>query len=146
MHSVFDFNDPFRWMQSFERQLDRRLRPAPGREAPVTQTYLRDMGAALQLRVDLPGVREKDIELTIEGDVLTLRADGTRSRPEGFRAIRTERTPIRFAERIELPARVDNEHVEATFKNGVLEVTLPKAADAKPRKIAIGAPKEQPAS
>ena len=86
---------------------------------------------------DLPGFEEKDIDITLEGDILTLRADAPRALPEGFKVVRSERSRVRLLKQIELPVRVDVDGVSASFTDGVLELKLPKAADARPRRIPV---------
>lgn len=127
----FDFTDSLRLL---ERQLDRQASYARDEGATM---FLRDTGEALVLQADLPGFEEKDIDITLEGDVLTLRADAPRPLPEGFKVVRSERSRVRLLKQIELPVRVDAEGVSASFSDGVLELTLPKSADARPRRIPV---------
>lgn len=130
---VFDFNDRFRLM---EREMDRLFYQPKTRSHGAFLT-LRDAGKELVLTAELPGLSDKDIELTIERGTLSLRAERKPTAPEGFKALRNERAHVRFAETIELPADVDEEAVSASLKDGVLVVTLPKAAAAKPRRIPV---------
>ena len=79
------------------------------------------------IRVELPGMEARDLELSVAGRMLTLR--GTKRREECSLEERyrcKERSYGQFTRTIELPAVVDPERVEAVFKNGVLELTLPK--------------------
>lgn len=81
--------------------------------------------AAYVLRVDIPGVPPKDIEVRIEGDLLTVR--GERSQSEtATRFGRRERSHGKFVRRFRLADTVDTDAVEASYVNGVLELTLPK--------------------
>jgi HSP20 family protein len=130
---VFDFNDRFRLM---EREMDRLFYQPKTRSHGAFLT-LRDAGKELVLSAELPGLSDKDIELTIERGTLSLRAERKPTAPEGFKALRNERAHVRFAETIELPTDVDEEAVSASLKDGVLVVTLPKAAAAKPRRIPV---------
>jgi HSP20 family protein len=94
-----------------------------------------------ELYVDLPGVDPNQVELTLEGGVLTLsgqRAEqGTSNRGEEPAYQRSERGLGHFYRRFVLPDTVDSEKVNATGKNGVLTVTIPKQAKAMPRRIQI---------
>jgi HSP20 family protein len=93
--------------------------------------------------VDLPGVDPAQVELTLDGGILTLSGErneqalGTRG--EAAQARRTERGLGSFHRRFVLPDTADSEKVNATGKNGVLTVTIPKQVKALPRRIQIGA-------
>lgn len=100
---------------------------------------LYDSGEALELRAELPGFSDKDINISIEQHSLTIRGERKEDTPEGYSVHRQERGNIAFARTITLPSMVDPGKVEATLRNGVLELTLPKAAEAKPREISVKA-------
>ena len=90
------------------------------------------------LHADLPGVDIKDIEITLENGVLTLkgqRAAEKKEETEQYR--RVERVRGTFLRRFSLPDAVDAEKVTAKCKDGVLEVVVPKREAAQPRRIAI---------
>jgi HSP20 family protein len=94
-----------------------------------------------ELYVDLPGVDPSKVELTLDGGILTL--SGERpfpSRKEGdeSQGHRLERGYGQFHRRFVLPDTVDSEKVNATGSHGVLTVTIPKQAKARPRRIQIG--------
>lgn len=99
---------------------------------------LYDDGNHLIVRAEMPGVDTKDLEVDATAKVLTI--SGERKRP-GFeeRASfhRQEREYGTFSRSISLPEDIDPDKVKATYKLGVLELTLPKAEAAKPRKIKI---------
>jgi HSP20 family protein len=99
-----------------------------------------DTGASLVLEVDLPGLGEKDIQLTIHQDVLTLSGERKRDVPEDWFVHRQERAPLKFSQSFSLPVKVDPDKSSATLKNGVLTIALPKAVEAQPRPIAVKAP------
>jgi HSP20 family protein len=95
-----------------------------------------------ELYVDLPGVDPSKVELTLDGGILTLSGERIEqlSKPgDDPQARRTERGVGSFHRRFVLPDTVDGEKVNATGKNGVLTVTIPKQAKALPRRIQIGA-------
>ena len=90
------------------------------------------------LYADVPGVDLKSVEVTLEKGVLTL--SGVREKAaesNGIEARRIERANGRFFRRFSLPDTVDGEAVTARGNNGVLEVVIPKRAQAQPRKIAV---------
>lgn len=87
---------------------------------------------------DLPGVDPKDIEITMEQGVLTLRgerSEESKEEREGYK--RVERMSGSFYRRFSLPDTADAERIEAEGKNGVLEITLPKHEKVQPRKITV---------
>ena len=89
---------------------------------------------------ELPGLEEKDFQLEVHGNVLTLRGE-KRSETSGEQKGRhfTERVYGEFRRAIELPVEVASDKASASFKNGVLTVTLPKAEAAKVRHIPVNA-------
>jgi HSP20 family protein len=94
----------------------------------------------LHVKAELPGVKPEEIEISVEGDTLTLR--GERKLPEtapGVSYHRREREAGRFRRIVSLNTKINPDAVEAHFKNGVLEVFLPKAEELKPRQIAVKA-------
>jgi HSP20 family protein len=87
------------------------------------------------LKSELPGFSEKDIELTVTGNTVTLRVARKTEQQEGEKAQASQA----FERSFELPTKVDPEKVEAELKLGILTVTLPKASEAKPRQISVKA-------
>ena len=95
-----------------------------------------------ELYVDLPGVDPNQVELTLDGGVLTLSGDRAEQqvsnrRADEVEALRVERGHGRFHRRFLLPDTVDGEKVNATGKNGVLIITIPKQEKSQPRRIKI---------
>ncbi|MFO0889829.1 MAG: Hsp20/alpha crystallin family protein [Isosphaeraceae bacterium] len=89
----------------------------------------------LYIEAEVPGVTEKDVEVTVHGDVLSIRA--VREEPAGRRYAHNGRVFGRFERAMALPEAVDTDRIDATVVNGVLSLTLPKKADARPKKISI---------
>jgi HSP20 family protein len=89
----------------------------------------------LYVEVEMPGVREQDIEVTVHGDVLSIKAE--RKDEEGRKYLYNGRIFGRFERSVALPEAVDTDHIEATFSNGVLRLTLPKRPEARPKKITV---------
>ena len=90
------------------------------------------------LHADLPGVDIKDIEITLENGVLTLKGQRAAEKKEETQQYRrVERVRGTFLRRFSLPDAVDAEKVAAKCKDGVLEVVVPKREAAQPRRIAI---------
>lgn len=87
---------------------------------------------------DLPGVAMKDVDITLEKGVLTLKGErSTETREENDGFVRVERTRGSFFRRFSLPESADAERVQAKGKDGVLEIVIPKREKELPRKIAI---------
>ncbi|MCW3000330.1 MAG: Hsp20/alpha crystallin family protein [Solirubrobacterales bacterium] len=90
------------------------------------------------LKADLPGMSEADVNIEVEGDTLTIsgeRKEEHESREGGF--VRLERAAGAFSRSLTLPDGVDPEGVKASFKNGVLEVYIPKPEQTRPRRVSI---------
>ena len=91
------------------------------------------------IKADLPGVKKDDIHVTLENGVLTINAEiDTRSEEkEGDRVIRKERRYGKYVRSMQLGQEVDESKVKAAYKDGVLELTLPKRESAQPKKIEV---------
>ncbi len=97
-----------------------------------------ETGEEVILRADLPGVSEKDLDISLEKGVLTLRASGSESAvPEGMRRLQQEYVAGDYERAFSLSDEIDQENIRASVKNGVLTLRLPKAGPAKARKIDI---------
>jgi len=87
--------------------------------------------------VELPGMRKEDIELSLHDGMLTISGERKSDVSENDKAARSERFVGKFRRSISLPTRVDANKVNATYKDGVLTVTLPKAEEVKPKQIQV---------
>ena len=88
---------------------------------------------------ELPGMDREMIDISVEDDTLTVRGERQMEEKEGASYHRRERRFGSFVRSFRLPFRVDAEKVEATFKNGVLNIVLPRAEEEKPKKISVRA-------
>jgi len=91
-----------------------------------------------RVHVDLPGVKRDEIEITVHGDTLTIKGEKKRenvSKEED--TYRSERYYGSFSRSMTLPAAVDANRIEAGYKDGVLEIVIPKSEEAKPKQIKI---------
>lgn len=102
---------------------------------PRTSVYENEGG--LTLVADVPGLRDGDIQLALDKDVLTFSGERKLAVPEGHVVHRQERRPARFQRSFTLPYKVNVDAMSAELKDGVLTVRLPKAPEAQPRKIPV---------
>ncbi len=87
--------------------------------------------------VELPGMRKEDIEISLHDGTLTIAGERKSESSNGEKAERTERYIGKFRRSITLPTRVDAGKVQASYQDGILTVTLPKAEEVKPKQIQI---------
>lgn len=93
---------------------------------------------AIVLKADLPGLSKKDLHISVEDNRLTIRGERKSEHSDDGRNFhRVERTYGAFCRTFSLPATVLSDKVEAVYRDGVLEVTVPKAEAVKPREIEI---------
>lgn len=143
---------PFEFMRRFGEEMDRLFgdfgfgngltstltRGVPGIWAPQVEMFERD--GQLLVRADLPGLTKDDVNVEIDNDAITIegeRQSEQNENREGF--YRTERSYGKFYRRLPLPEGVDAQEADATFRDGVLEITMsaPKRTESKPRRVQI---------
>ncbi len=132
--------DPWMELERMQRELEgllgRRTRPVSPRTFPPINVY--DRGEELTVVVELPGMDKDDVTITyVEG---TLVIAGRRELPEDvakMKLLRHERPRGRFEKAFEIPYKIDAERIAAAFKNGVMQISLPKAEEAKPKQISV---------
>jgi HSP20 family protein len=141
--------EPLAMINELHRDLDRLFetrRASGGEEVSAVADWIppvdiREEDDRFVVRADVPGVNPDDIEITMEGGVLTI--SGTREAPEqaedAQRFRRVERVSGRFHRRFTLPETADAEGVSARSSFGVLEVTIPKRSQVLPRRINVQA-------
>ncbi len=103
--------------------------------SPKTNLY--ENGDSLEIRAEVPGVKKEDLKVQVQGNYLQISGSRDTEVPDGYKAHKTERSSSFFSRSFTLPADVDTRTVEATLKNGVLYLTLPKSDAAKPKKVII---------
>lgn len=130
-----------RAFDTFWNRFDRSF--APGFLASgAPRTDVSESDDAVEVSIELPGMDEKDIDVSLSNDVLTIRGEKKEEKEEKRKGYYlSERTFGVIQRSIPLPPGVDAEKVEATFRKGVLTVTLPKTAEAREnvRRIAVKA-------
>jgi HSP20 family protein len=148
---------PFRELEDMERRLDevfgRPFLPALWRRFPLEA---RGWAPAIDVfekedkfvvKAELPGMKEEDIDISVVGDTLTIKGERkaeTEVKDEDYYCC--ERSYGSFSRSIGLPSTVDAKKIEANFEDGVLEVSLPKAPEVKPKKIPVSAKKKEKVS
>lgn len=135
--SLFDINREINRM--FESLLDQGSDSgtvSPGMLAPALDVHQDD--DVIEITAELPGVKEEDIDLTVEDGVLTLRGEKRSERSDEEHGY-TERSYGTFVRRITLPPNVDEDACSADFENGVLKITLPTSEQkTRGRQIQLG--------
>jgi HSP20 family protein len=139
--------DPWSVMPRLQDEINRLFGVAKENESSsataawVPTVDIHEYGNRFELFVDLPGVDPHQVELTLDGGVLTLAGNRAEQEPSGTDEVvahRIERGHGVFHRRFVLPDTADGEKVKASGKNGVLKVTIPKQERSMPRKIPIG--------
>lgn len=139
---------PFREFEEIERRFDEvfghSLLPSIWRRLPMERMAwapaidVFEKGDKLVVKAEVPVMKEDDIHVSVEGDMLTIRGEKkTESEVKEEDYYRSERSYGSFFRSVALPSTVDASKIEADFENGVLEVTLPKKPEVKPKKVAV---------
>lgn len=132
-------------------EIDRLFEDFFGGSGSMTRQFvpsleLSESGGEYVMRAELPGLDEKDVTLEVdEQNILTIRGEKksevTAEEKGGYRY--SERTYGQFVRAIQLPSAVDSSKIDANFKNGVLELRIPKSEKVKPKTIPIGKKTEE---
>ena len=139
---------PFRELEDMERRFDeifgRSMLPSIWRRLPAEQMAwapnidVFEKGDKLVVKAEIPGMKEDEIHVSVEGDMLTIRGEKkTESEVKEEDYYRCERSYGSFFRSVSLPSTVDASKVEADYEEGVLEVTLPKKPELKRKKVAV---------
>ena len=139
--------DPLREFSTLQDRMNRRFHESygpEGREEPLSNTSFAppvdvyEDEHNVNLKIEVPGIDEKDIDVRIENNVLTVHGERKfekEEKEENFR--RVERQYGSFTRTFSLPTTVDAEKVQADYDKGVLKIQLPKKAEAKPKQIKV---------
>ena len=108
-------------------------------EAPKMRVDIKEDAAAYQVHAELPGMNKEDIHVHIDGPVVSINAERKQEKEvkEGERVLRTERYFGTVSRSFQLGQDIDQSAASAKFKDGVLELTLPKKSSPQARKLAI---------
>jgi HSP20 family protein len=143
--SAFGWGSPFDNLDRLRRELDPVFSSEPSAIAkfgfecarPPSTFTLTDNDTHFVLSAQLPGLTEKDLDVTVTAERVTVRGQRPVRTPEGYTKIRQERAPYSFDRSIQLPKRIDSKLVEAKLVDGTLTITLPKAEEVKPNHISV---------
>lgn len=129
--------DPFRELDRFTDQMvpGRGLRPVPMEAVRRGDEFL--------VALDLPGVRPDDVDVTVERNVVTVRATRRPLRSEGDEVIVDERPQGEFTRQLFLGDNLDPAHLAAEYDRGVLVLRIPVSEESKPRRVQIGSHDQQ---
>ncbi len=138
--------EPFREFSTLQDRMNRLFRETQGNSqdesltsssfAPAVDVYEDEHNVTL--KIEVPGIDEQDIDVRVENNTLTVHGErkiGKEEKEENYR--RVERQYGSFTRTFNLPATVDAEKVQADYDKGVLKITLPKKAEAKPKQIKV---------
>jgi len=145
--------DPFREFVTLQDRMNRLFRDSYGNEnreealttttfAPPVDVYEDEHNVTL--KIEVPGIEEKDIDVQIENNTLTVHGERKFEREEkeeNYR--RVERQYGSFTRTFTLPTTVDADKVQANYEKGVLKIQLPKKAEAKPKQIKVNVGSEK---
>jgi HSP20 family protein len=147
--SAFDFGglrgNPFQLLRREMEQLFDNVGGTPGEAVPgggnilAPRMDVSEDEQSFKIVAEMPGARPEDVEVTVEADVLTIRAERTQERETNRRNYHVvERSTGVFQRSLRLPAPVDPGKVQANFENGVLTVTIPKdGSQARSRRVQV---------
>jgi len=137
--------DPWTTFERLRREMQSLLGPAGWRELPLDaprvfpSANLYDASESLVLMAELPGVRESDLEISVQGNQVVLRGQRSIQYPEGASAHRRERQVGAFHRTVELPFVVDADKVDAVYRHGVLTLNIPKPREHQRRQVQVRA-------
>lgn len=136
--------EPFRELVSMRDDMDRLFETFFGGGQGDLDNYwkpaidIEESNGNLMVRAELPGMTKDDIKVSVQDDMLTISGERTRENEKKDKTVhRIERCYGQFRRMIRLPATVDADKVKATYKDGVLHVTLPKPEALKPKNIDV---------
>jgi HSP20 family protein len=129
---------PFQDLDVIERRMRRMLEDFGVAPAPLPAADMYETEKELVVELDVPGFDEKELALEVSDSTLTIRGERKKEKEQKEKSFYLhERIEKHFERRFKLPPEADLDHVEATFRTGVLEVHVPKLEPAKARKVEI---------
>ena len=140
--------DPFRDLETIQNEMnklfdssllrfgDRNVGLLDGAWSPAVDVY--DSKDNVMVKADVPGMKKDEIDVSVHGDTLIIKGEKKQEKETKEKDfVRTERFYGSFNRALRLPATVDASKVNASYKNGVLELVLPKKEESKPKQLKI---------
>jgi HSP20 family protein len=140
------FAVPSQDYKTLQNQLNRLFEPfarfASGDEDLVSGAWVPPVDVAetqeqIVVRAEVPGIRQEDIQIEFENGLLTIRGERAIEKTDAMTWHRVERTYGNFSRSFTLPRTVDPEKITANYRDGILEIAVPKREEAKPKQIRI---------
>jgi HSP20 family protein len=132
---------------AFDRLFQTAFTPVMGSNSETSSgvaANIWETGDTYQIALVAPGVNPAEVDITALRNTITVSGSMEVGQPEGVKSVWQEFGPQQFRRQISLPAEVDSEHVEATYRNGILLLSVPKSEHAKPRQIKVQTTYDQP--
>lgn len=133
-----------RWGDDFDGLFENFLRPMGMIEESMNEGLTPRLDVVehdndFVLQAEMPGIKKDDIEITLENGVLTISGEckSEKETSEGERVVRQERRYGKYVRSLRLGKEIDEKNVKANYKDGILELTLPKSEEVKPKKINV---------
>jgi len=137
---------PFGELTSLRREMDRLWENFFG-ERPLPKIWEREWAPSLEMsetkdnfvvKAEVPGIDAKDIDISLTGDVLTIKGEKRQEKEEKEEDYHlVERSYGSFSRSVRLPAEVESDRIKASYKNGILNITLPKSEKVKAKEVKI---------
>ena len=135
MDRMFDSIFPARWPQLLGRGWPEWARRT---ETKIPAVDVLDQDSQVIVRAEVPGVKKEDLEISVTDNAVTIRGSTKREKKqEEGEYYRCEMSCGEFSRTVGLPTGIDSNKAKATFKDGILELTLPKVATSKRRSITV---------
>jgi HSP20 family protein len=138
---------PFRELERMRREMDRLwdsfFEGRPSRKAEEVGEWLPTLDVSetkndLVVKAEIPGIDPKDIDISLANEILTIKGEKKQEKEEKEENYHlTERSYGSFTRTIRLPREIQSDKISASYKNGILKVTLPKSEEAKKKEIKI---------
>ena len=139
--------DPFREVVALQNRMNSLFRDLNEGDSPLTTASfvpavdIYEDAQKVMLKLEVPGIEEKDLDVRVENNTLTVKGERKFEKEENFHRI--ERRYGSFYRAFTLPSTVDTENVKASYDAGVLKLELKKKAEAQPKQIKINVDKNQ---
>jgi len=140
------FAVPSQDYKTLQNQLNRLFEPfarfTSGDEDLVSGAWVPPVDVAetqeqIVVRAEVPGIRQEDIQIEFENGLLTIRGERAIEKTDAMTWHRVERTYGNFSRSFTLPRTVDPEKITANYRDGILEIAVPKREEAKPKQIRV---------